>query len=217
MRSPCSCLPLLLNSLSARCAGTDQDTESAMLNHLLIQTSAKSRCSFAPCVLLATVARALIVFSLFSVAASVWAQPPVVLEAAPDFSLKSSTGHNLRLSEFRGDVVIVNFWSTNCGQCDEQLGQLNLINTANQSNRVSILSVNVDRDNRAATRMIAAQNFSFPVLFDADKAVVRLYDPSRLPMTVVVDPHGTIRYIHAGFKRDDEALYSLELAKLLAE
>ena len=187
-----------------------------MLNHLLIQTSAARRCSFAS-MHLAAVVSVIIFFSLLGVAPSVWAQPPAVLEAAPDFSLKSSTGHNLRLSEFRGDVVIVNFWSTRCGQCDEQLDQLNLINAANRTNHVSILSINADRDKRAVTRMLAARDLNFPVLFDAEKTVISLYDPSRLPMTVMVDPHGTVRYIHSGYKRGDEALYSLELAKLLAE
>ena len=185
-----------------------------MLNHLLIQTSTEKRCSTASCMRLASVVSVIIIFSLLGVAPSVWAKPPAVLETAPDFSLKSSTGHNLRLSEFRGDVVIVNFWSTRCGQCDEQLDQLNLISAANH---VSILSINADRDKRAVTRMLAARDLNFPVLFDAEKTVISLYDPSRLPMTVMVDPHGTVRYIHSGYKRGDEALYSLELAKLLAE
>ena len=160
---------------------------------------------------------AIVFFSLLGVTAAVQAQPPAVLETAPDFALKSSTGHNLRLSEFRGGVAVVNFWSSDCGRCEELLGQLNAINAANRPNRISILSVNIDRDSHAATRAITDQGLEFPVLFDSDKTVVRLYDPNRLPMTVMIDPHGTIRYIHDGYKRGDETLYASELAELLAE
>ncbi len=145
------------------------------------------------------------------------AKTPLVSEPAPDFVLKSSTGQNLRLSEFRGDVVIVNFWSTRCGRCRKQLDELAAINKVNSPDRISILSVNVDGDSSQVIRTVADQGFPFPVLFDTDKIVSRLYDPRRLPMAVVVDPHGNIRYIHEDFKRGDEALYAKELAELLAE
>ncbi len=82
---------------------------------------------------------------------------------------------------------------------------------------MSILSINVDSDSSAARRAIAAEDFGFPVLFDTDKIVSRLYDPSQLPMTFIVDPHGTVRYIHKGYSRGDEELYAREVAKLLAE
>ena len=184
-----------------------------MLNLPLIRTAARQAAA-GICML---VANAIVLLSVSGATATVRAQPPAVLEAAPDFALKSSTGHNLRLSEFRGDVTIVNFWSSKCGPCSEQLDQLNAINAANRPNRISILSVNVDRDSQAATRTIADQGLEFSVLFDTDKTVIRLYDPSKLPMTVMIDPHGIIRYRHDGYKRGDEALYALELAELLAE
>ncbi len=148
---------------------------------------------------------------------SAWAKTPTVSESAPDFALKSSAGRNLRLSEFRGDVVIVNFWSTRCARCLDQLDRLDAINAAAGPNRMSILSINVDSDSGKAQRAIAGRDLGFPVLFDTDKTVSRLYDPAKLPMTILIDPHGVVRYIHEGFHRGDEALYAQELAELSAE
>jgi peroxiredoxin len=141
------------------------------------------------------------------------ADSPVVSKQAPDFALASSAGQNLRLSEFRGDVVVMNFWSIGCGRCRAQLDWLAAVDEAH----LSILSVNVDRDSHAAMRAIEREDYEFPVLFDSDKTVSRLYEPSRLPMTVMIDPHGTVRYIHEGYRRGDETLYAQELSKLLAE
>jgi len=196
-----------------------------LLNLPFIRATAEDRCCIVQKMHSGSVAvttHTLIMLGLaLSWAGTAWADSPsaspVVSKPAPDFVLESSTGRNLRLSEFRGDVVIVNFWSSGCGRCREQLDQLATINEANRPNRMSILSINVDGDSSRAMRIIADQNIEFPVLFDTDKIVSRLYDPRRLPMTVMVDPHGTIRYIEEGYRRGNEVLYVQKLAELLAE
>ena len=132
---------------------------------------------------------------------------------APDFALGSSTGHNLRLSEYRGKVVVLNFWSLSCGPCFEQLAWLDALEP---DNGLDLLSVNVDAS-RHRPHVLEDHAYGFPVLFDHDKTVIRLYDPRRLPMLVLVDPHGTIRFIHEGHRAGDEALIERELAALLTE
>ncbi len=183
-----------------------------MLNLLCTGIDAPQRMHSAAC------AAAIVFCSLLMILmAPALAKTPAVSESAPDFVLKSAAGRNLRLSEFRGDVVIVNFWSTRCQRCREQLERLDAINAAGGPKRLSILSVNVDSDSSAARRVVTDQGFEFPVLFDVDKSVIRLYDPDKLPMIVMVDPHGTVRYIHEGYRTGDEALYAQELATLLTE
>jgi len=190
-----------------------------MLKLTCSQTSSRDRHGAEPAKRLRSVicVVAVLIFSFSGLTGSVWAKTPAVQEMAPDFALKSSSGHNLRLSEFRGDIVIVNFWSTNCARCRDQLDRLAAINTADSQNRLSILSVNVDSDSSKAQRAIADRNYGFPVLLDTDKTAIRKYDPDKLPMIVMIDPHGTVRYIHEGFHRGDEALYAQELAELMAE
>ncbi len=158
----------------------------------------------------------MVLLMVFGGATATRAAAPSVDEPAPDFVLKSSDGHNRRLSEYRGDVVIVNFWSKNCGPCRQQLAWLSTIDT---QNRISILSINIDRDrdSDAVMRRIEDQGIEYPVLFDTDKSVIRLYDPSKLPMAVIVDQHGSVRYLHNGYKDGDGVLYAQQIAELLAE
>jgi thiol-disulfide isomerase/thioredoxin len=190
-------------------------------NQFFIRVAAEDRCGIFPQMRSGSVTTTTIILVLFGLAlhwvGTARADSPVVLKLAPDFVLESSAGRNLRLSELRGDVVIVNFWSSGCGRCREQLDQLATISEVNRPNHMSILSVNVDGDSSRAMRIIADQNLGFPVLFDTDKIVSRLYDPRRLPMTVMVDPHGIVRYIQEGYHRGDEVLYAQKLAELLAE
>ena len=182
-----------------------------------IQAIIDDRRGFVPWICRAVIAVAIITLFLPAPFAAARAESPTVSEPAPDFALKSQSGSNLRLSEYRGDVVLVNFWMSECSRCRDQLAGLAALGEANRQDRISILSINVDGDSRASIRVSADQGYEFPVLFDTDKSVVRLYDPSRLPMTVVIDPHGIIRYIHEGYERGDDALYARELRELLAE
>ena len=137
------------------------------------------------------------------------------MEIAPDFALASSTGHNLRLSEYRGQVVVLNFWSLSCGPCFDQLDWIDDLEVTDNAN-LSVLSVNVD-GHRHESHVVEDYDYRFPVLFDHDKDVIRRYDPQRLPMIVLVDPHGTIRFIHEGHRAGDETLFQRELSALLAE
>jgi peroxiredoxin len=187
--------------------------ESALFEKPCIQAAAFDRNGLMVAFRLAVVAILIVSIVLAGVFAPAYAESPTVSRQAPDFALASSAGQNLRLSEFRGDVVVMNFWSVGCGRCRAQLDWLAAIDEAH----FSVLSINVDGDSRAAARAIEREGYGFPVLFDTDKTVSRLYDPSRLPMTVMIDPHGTVRFIHEGYRRGDEKHYARELSELLAE
>ena len=90
-------------------------------------------------------------------------------QVAPDFALKSSTGENLRLSEYRGDVVMINFWATWCGPCRQEMPLLDELYTRYERVGFSLLGVNIDDDSRRAMQMIEDLGVSFPVPFDARK------------------------------------------------
>ena len=75
-----------------------------------------------------------------------WPSPPTIAEAAPDFALKSVAGDNLRLSEYRGEIVLLNFWSTRCGRCRDQLSELDTLYAEHREHGFQLLSVNIDKD-----------------------------------------------------------------------
>ncbi len=136
---------------------------------------------------------------------------------APDFALKSSTGENLRLSEFRGDVVMINFWATWCGPCRQEMPLLDQLYTRYERVGFSLLGVNIDDDPARAMDMIRELGVSFPVLFDARKEVSQLYGVDAMPVTVLVDREGTVRYVHKGYKPGYEDLYLDQIRSLLRE
>ena len=156
-----------------------------------------------------------LVFSVF--AASSLASSGMEGQKAPDFALKSSTGENLRLSEYRGDVVMINFWATWCGPCRQEMPLLDELYNRYQRVGFNLLGVNIDDDSRRAMQMAEELGIDFPVLFDASKEVSRLYEVEAMPVTVLVDREGTVRYVHHGYKPGYEDKYLDQIRSLLRE
>ena len=138
-------------------------------------------------------------------------------QPAPDFALKSSTGENMRLSEYRGDVVMINFWATWCGPCRQEMPLLDELYSRYQRVGFNLLGVNIDDDSGRAMDMIEDLGVNFPVLFDARKEVSKLYDVEAMPVTVIVDRDGTVRYVHHGYKPGYEDMYLDQIRSLLRE
>ena len=135
--------------------------------------------------------------------------------AAPDFTLRTMNGPNLRLAEQRGRVVMVNFWATWCGPCRQEMPQLDRLYQKYRASGFVLLGVNVDDDARKAADVAAKLGVSFPVLLDTDKAVSRLYDLSTMPSTVLIDREGKVRYVHRGYLTGYEDNSDKQIRELL--
>ncbi len=138
-------------------------------------------------------------------------------QQAPDFALKSSSGANLRLSEYRGDVVMINFWATWCGPCRQEMPLLDELYARYQRVGFNLLGVNIDDDSRRAMKMIDELGVSFPVLFDSRKEVSKLYEVEAMPVTVLIDREGNVRHVHHGYKPGYEQKYLDQIRSLLRE
>ena len=156
-----------------------------------------------------------LVFSVF--AATSLASSGLTGQTAPDFALKSSSGDNLRLSEYRGDVVMVNFWATWCGPCRQEMPILDELYSRYQRVGFSLLGVNIDDNSSKAMNMVNELGVSFPVLFDSRKEVSELYDVDAMPVTLLIDREGTVRYVHQGYKPGYEDKYLEQIRSLLRE
>ncbi len=155
--------------------------------------------------------------ALSVLAASSLASSGLTGKPAPDFALKSSTGENLRLSEYRGDVVMINFWATWCGPCRQEMPLLDQLYSRYERVGFNLLGVNIDDDSNRALDMIRELGVKFPVLFDARKEVSKLYDVDAMPVTVLVDREGNVRYVHQGYKPGYEEMYLDQVRSLLRE
>ncbi len=159
--------------------------------------------------------RRLLTGVLLATLAGVCAAAPAA--TAPDFTLRTADGKNLRLAEQRGRVVLVNFWATWCAPCRQEMPLLNQLYQKYQGSGFTLLGVNVDEDSRNAINLATKLGVSFPVLLDADKAVSKRYDLSSMPSTLLIDRDGKVRYVHRGYQAGFEALYEQQIRELLKE
>jgi len=137
--------------------------------------------------------------------------------AAPDFTLRTLSGSNMRLQEQRGQVVLVNFWATWCGPCRKEMPHLNRIADKYRASGLVMLGVNVDDDVRNAAEVATKLGVKFPVLLDTDKKVSRLYDLNAMPSTLVIDRNGRVRFLHRGYQDGYEDQYDKQIRDLLKE
>jgi len=136
---------------------------------------------------------------------------------APDFTLRSMGGPNLRLNEQRGRVVMVNFWATWCAPCRQEMPHLVKLYDKYRDAGFVLLAVNIDDNARAATDLATKMGLTFPVLLDTDKAVTRLYDMGTMPATVIIDREGRVRHLHRGYREGYELSYEQQVRALLKE
>jgi peroxiredoxin len=155
--------------------------------------------------------------ALLMTVVSLAAAATAVGTSAPDFTLKTLAGGNMRLQEQRGQVVLVNFWATWCGPCRKEMPHLNRIADKYKSSGLVLLGVNVDDDVGNALAVAAKLGVKFPVLLDTDKKVSRLYDLNSMPSTMVIDRSGKVRFVHRGYQDGYEDLYDKQIRDLLKE
>ena len=144
-------------------------------------------------------------------------QAATVDQAAPDFTLKSLSGKNIKLSEYAGNVVMLNFWASWCGPCRKEMPLLNALHNKYETLGFVILGVNVEQELRLAKSFLADTPVDFPILFDVSNTVSKAYDVIAMPTTVMIDRNGQVRYIHKGYKAGDEKKYKKMVKKLIRE
>jgi len=138
-------------------------------------------------------------------------------QPAPDLVARGLTGENVRVSEHRGEVVVVSFWSGSCNTCRAQLEALDRIAKTYASAGLTVIGVNLDENVARAEKFARAQDVQFQLLVATPRSTGRDFRVDRLPMLVFVDRAGVLRAAHREFKKRDEDLYVRELRTLLNE
>lgn len=136
---------------------------------------------------------------------------------APDFTLKSRSGENLKLSEYRGEVVMINFWASWCAPCRQEMPLLEELYKKYSDLGFTLLAVNVEEDSSKAEDLLREIPVSFPVLFDNTNKVSKLYKVVAMPSTVIVDRDGNMRYLHKGYLPGYEDEYRKQVRELIRE
>ncbi len=161
-------------------------------------------------------------FALRTFATLIVALPALALTTsspAPNFTLASAAGKPVSLAQYKGQVVMINFWATWCGPCRQEMPHLEAIHKKYGKMGFTMLGVNVEPDPKAATAWLSKQGtpVSFPILFDTDSKVSKLYNVAGMPSTVIVDRKGKVRVLHKGYKPGDENTYLNSIRTLIRE
>lgn len=138
---------------------------------------------------------------------------------APAFASQTLTGEAITLADYRGQVVILDFWASWCGPCREEMPFLIDLYDEFKDQALTIIGINIDTDlaNMQAFLDELATEVPFVMVNDANGALPALYDLEGMPTTVFLDREGVIRYRHTGFRKKDEPKYRDEIEALLAE
>ncbi|TES45428.1 thiol-disulfide oxidoreductase ResA [Halalkalibacterium halodurans] len=113
-------------------------------------------------------------------------------EKAPDFVLKDLNDQTIRLSDYRGKGVFLNFWGTYCPPCEKEMPYME-----NQYERfkelgVEILAVNVNEPELTVSKFVERHKLSFPIPMDSSGTVMDAYGISPLPTTFLIDENGIV-------------------------
>ena len=119
---------------------------------------------------------------------------------APGFSLEDQYGSPMALEDFRGQAVLVNIWASWCPPCRAEMPAMQRVYESLKDEGFTILAVNATaQDSRAdALEFISQYGLTFPILFDTEGVVARMYENRALPSSYFIDPQGRISEVVIG-------------------
>ncbi|RLP55556.1 MAG: hypothetical protein D6160_03890 [Ketobacter sp.] len=145
------------------------------------------------------------------------AKKPAIGEPAPDFTLRSDSPFNLRLSEQRGHIVVAVFWSSWCKSCNPMLESLSSLQDKYEEYGVKVWAISLDKEPEDAQHFNQHHNLGLTILYDDSFLVSERYDIEDLPSSAIFDRDGVVRYLNDGYETGDTEKLDELLQKLVLE
>ena len=121
------------------------------------------------------------------------ARPPLVGSPAPEIALQDLQGRDVKLSDLRGKVVLVNFWATWCKPCKEEMPAMQASYDKLRDKGFVVLAVNELEDTARVAEHIRTHGHTFEVVMDHNNQVANKYGVVGLPASFLIDPQGIVR------------------------
>jgi thiol-disulfide isomerase/thioredoxin len=117
---------------------------------------------------------------------------------APTLALKDLEGRAHRLPDYRGKVMLINFWATWCGPCRDEMPSIQRLKDKLKGRPFEVLAVNLDEPESRIRKFLAEINVDFTILLDPGRSVAKAWDARILPVTYIVGADGKVRYSLVG-------------------
>ncbi len=137
---------------------------------------------------------------------------PQIGHVAPDFKFVLADGAEIKLSDYRGQKVILNFWASWCAPCKAEMPDLQNVYMKYRDQGVVILAINKEEDLATVEQFATQMGLSFPIIANEDGDISRQYGALGLPTTYFINSDGTVALLRKGVM--DEAFILRELGQL---
>jgi len=133
-------------------------------------------------------------FALLAAPAAAQVLKPWSGGATPPLELADLQGAKHKLADYRGKVVLVNFWATWCEPCRDEMPAIEKLKERFAGRPFAVLAVNVDEPEARVQKFLASLPLSFTVLLDHERKLARSWNVRVLPASYVIAPDGTVRF-----------------------
>ncbi len=134
---------------------------------------------------------------------------------APDFTLPDMDGNSVKLSDFRGKVVVFNYWATWCDPCIEEMPMFEAYHK--QYPDLVMLGLDQQESKAKVQAFLAEHELTYPILLDSQADAASKYKVVLLPTTIFVDEKGEVRFRHYGIMSEDQLVYYLTTLGVISQ
>ena len=139
-------------------------------------------------------------------------------DTAPSFKARTIDGSkSLDLEEYRGKVVLLDFWASWCPPCLKSLPKYNDLRREIGTANFEIVAVNVDENTDDARKFLQKYPVSYPIAKDPKGVLPGVFGVKAMPTSYLIDKNGVVQYVHAAFKDGDIEKLKVEIEKLIAQ
>lgn len=136
---------------------------------------------------------------------------------AQNFHLRTLEGKLVSLKQYRGNVVLVNFWATWCNGAQTELPRLAQMQQKYASRGLKVLAVNVDNDRAQVVRFLKRHGIRVETLWDGKRRAARRFYVENMPSSYLIDRTGRVRFVHRGYLEANLDQIENEVETLLGE
>lgn len=139
----------------------------------------------------------------------------------PNFDLpalaNAGSESSIKLSDYRGKIVYIDFWASWCGPCRKSLPDLNEIRAKYADKDFEVIAINLDKDKADALKFLEKYPVDYPIAADPSSKIAEQYELKGMPNAFLIDKKGTLKHFHAGYKAKDKEKIDAMIAQLLGE